>query len=57
MRQLRFVMVTEDGDQLLLETMDGLERFVVTVDAALRDAAQADLPRLTPSRPAPDRQP
>ncbi|MFN2559754.1 MAG: septation protein SepH [Jatrophihabitans sp.] len=45
MRQLRFVMVTEDGDQLLLETMDGSERFVVTVDAALRDATDTDLPR------------
>jgi hypothetical protein len=52
-RQLRFVMVTEDGDQLLLETMDGSERFVVTVDAALRDATHTDLPRLTPPRPLP----
>jgi Protein of unknown function (DUF3071) len=49
MRKLRFVMVTEDGDQLLLETMEGAERFVLTVDAALRDAVQADLPRLAPA--------
>jgi hypothetical protein len=49
MRQLRFVMVTEDGDQLLLETMDGAERFVLTVDGALREAAQPDVPRLTPA--------
>ncbi len=54
MRQLRFVMLTEDGNQLVVETPDGAEQFALTVDAALREAAQADLPRLpvTP-RPTP----
>jgi hypothetical protein len=53
MRQLRFVTLTEDGNQLLVETADGSEQFALTVDAALREAAQADLPRFpVPARAA-----
>lgn len=46
MRQLRFVGLSEDSTQLLVETSDGTEQFALSVDAALREAAQADLPRL-----------
>jgi hypothetical protein len=46
MRQLRFVTLSEDGGHLIVETGDGTEQFALTVDAALRQAAQADLPRL-----------
>jgi hypothetical protein len=48
MRQLRFVALAEDGGSALLETTDGGERFALPVDAALRDALRADLPRLIP---------
>jgi hypothetical protein len=51
MRQLRFVTLTEDGNQLLVETPDGDEQFALSLDATLRDAVRADLPR----RPAPPR--
>jgi hypothetical protein len=54
MRQLRFVTLAEDGGQLLVELADGSERFSLTVDAALRAAAQADLPRFpVPARSQP----
>ncbi|MBN9183706.1 MAG: DUF3071 domain-containing protein, partial [Microbacterium sp.] len=52
MRQLRFVTLSEDGTTLLVETSDGTEQFALTVDAALRDAARSDLPRLSPPVPA-----
>jgi hypothetical protein len=51
MRQLRFVMLGEDGDQLVLETLDGDGRFVLSVDAGLRAAVQGEPPR----RPSPGR--
>ncbi len=38
MSQLRLVHVTEDGGGLLVETEDGLQRFVLPVDAVLRSA-------------------
>ena len=54
MRHLRFVTLVEESNQLLVETIDGSEQFTLYVDAALRDAAQADLPRLpAPPRPTP----
>src|SRR3954462_10368925 len=53
MRQLRFVSLTEEDGHALLETTDGLERFTLPVDAALRDAVRADLPRLTPTATTP----
>jgi hypothetical protein len=48
MRQLRFVTLSEDGEHALLEAADGSEHFALPVDAALRDAVRADLPRLAP---------
>jgi hypothetical protein len=48
MRQLRFVSLIEGADHALLETVEGDERFVLPVDALLRDALRADLPRLSP---------
>jgi Protein of unknown function (DUF3071) len=52
MRQLRFVTLTEDGNQLLVETTDGGEQFALTVDAALCHAAQVGL-ATPPARPRP----
>src|SRR5437879_6462836 len=53
MRQLRFVTLTEDGNQLLVETAEGDEQFALNLDAAVRQAVRAELPR----RPAPIRRP
>jgi hypothetical protein len=53
MRELRFVTLTEDGGQLLLEGTDGAERFTVGIDDALRAALQAALLR----RPLPRHSP
>jgi hypothetical protein len=52
MRQLRFVTLTEDGNQLLVETADGLEQFALVLDAPLREAAQTD-PAPQPFAPRP----
>jgi Protein of unknown function (DUF3071) len=46
MRQLRFVTLSEDGGHALVETPDGTEQYALEVDARLRDAVGADLPRL-----------
>ena len=56
MRQLRFVRLSEDGTQLVMQTSDGAEEFGVVIDARLRDAARADLPRLHPAFPEPARE-
>jgi hypothetical protein len=53
MRQLRFLTLTEDGDHALVETTDGAEQFTLAVDATLRDAVRADLPRLMPAPAGP----
>jgi hypothetical protein len=53
MRQLRFVTLTEDGNQLLVETTDGDEQFALSLDATLRGAVQVELA----PRPAPIRSP
>jgi hypothetical protein len=45
MRELRFVMLTEDGEQLLLESADRDERFLLALDPALRAAVRAESPR------------
>lgn len=57
MRQLRFVSLTEEDGHALLETVDGVERFTLPVDAALRAAVGADLPRLAPAAAAPPAEP
>src|SRR3954447_23756026 len=57
MRQRRFVSLTEEDGHALLETTDGVERFTLPVDAALRDAVRADLPRLAPLPAAPPPEP
>src|SRR3954447_18564050 len=57
MRQRRFVSLTEEDGHALLETTDGLERFTLPVDVALRDAVRADLPRLTPTATTPASEP
>ena len=44
MRELHFVMLSEDGGQLLVQTVDGAERFAVAVDAGLRAALTGDQP-------------
>lgn len=44
MRQLRFVMRSEDGGTLLVETSDGTEQFALTLDAALRTAVSTTPP-------------
>jgi hypothetical protein len=49
MRELRFVMLSEDAHYLVLESAEGDERYVLPADAALRDALQSAAPR----RPAP----
>jgi hypothetical protein len=54
MRQLRFLKPGDDGNHVIVETADGAEQFVLSIDATLRDAVRADLPRLHPSAPAPD---
>lgn len=41
MRQLRLLTRSDDGDHLLVETDDGLERFALPVDATLRAAVTA----------------
>jgi hypothetical protein len=38
MRELRFLMLSEDGRHAVLETAEGDERFALTVDPRLRDA-------------------
>jgi Protein of unknown function (DUF3071) len=48
MRELRFVMLSEDAGHLVLESAEG-ERYALPADAALRDALQAAPAR----RPAP----
>jgi hypothetical protein len=54
MRQLRFVMLSEDGDQLLVETLEGDERFALTVDSGLRTAVGVEpAARPVPAHAAP----
>jgi Protein of unknown function (DUF3071) len=57
MRELRFVMLSEDGDQLLVQAADGDERFALAVSAELRAAVHAERPRPAaaerPPRPEP----
>jgi hypothetical protein len=45
MRELRFVMLTEDGEQLVVEDTECDVRFAVRLDDALRDAVHAEPPR------------
>ncbi len=52
MRALRFVGPGDDADHLIIETADGAERFVLSVDAALRDLVRPDAS--SPRRPAPE---
>ncbi|MDP9115786.1 MAG: septation protein SepH [Actinomycetota bacterium] len=52
MRHLRFVGPGRDLDHVIVETADGDEQFSLYIDAAMRDAVRADLPRLHPSSPA-----
>lgn len=52
MRQLRLVYRSEDGS-LVVETTDGGEQFALPVDAVLRTAVRADLPRPADAEPAP----
>jgi hypothetical protein len=54
MRQLRFLKPGDDGNHVIVQTADGAEQFALSIDAALRDAVRADLPRLHPSAPEPD---
>jgi hypothetical protein len=42
MRALRFVGPGDDADHVLIETVDGAERFVLSLDAALRDLLRPD---------------
>jgi hypothetical protein len=49
MRELRFVMLTEDGGHLLVQTADGAEQFALTLDAELRAAVAGE----RPAQPAP----
>ncbi|HET6876967.1 MAG TPA: septation protein SepH [Jatrophihabitans sp.] len=51
MRQLRFVRLSEDGTQLVVQTSDGSEQFGIVIDAELRDAARGDLPQPVPADP------
>jgi hypothetical protein len=51
MRMLRFVGPGDDAEQVIVETADGAERFVLTVDSALREAISA-LPEPQPVAPA-----
>jgi hypothetical protein len=56
MRELRFVMLTEDGERIVVETADGDERFTLPLSAALRVAVEAATPRpMAP--PAPPAEP
>lgn len=52
MRQLRFAGPGEDAAHVILESPDGLERFALILDDALRTAARQELPNL--DRPAAD---
>jgi hypothetical protein len=57
MRALRFVGPGDDADHVIIETADGAERFVLPVDAALRDFVRPDSPSKRPdssSRRAPE---
>jgi hypothetical protein len=51
MRQLRFVRPGADQDHVILETPDGGERFLLPINAPLRDAIRSDLPRLHAEEP------
>jgi hypothetical protein len=53
MRQLRFDRPADDGNHLVVSTVDGTEQFVLAVDARLREAAGSDLPRLPRREPMP----
>jgi hypothetical protein len=44
MRALRFVGPGDDADHVVIETVDGAERFVLSLDAALRDLLRPDPP-------------
>jgi hypothetical protein len=46
MRLLRLVGPGEDGTSLLLETVDGEERFTLPINERLRNVSSSDLPRL-----------
>jgi hypothetical protein len=46
MRQLRLVGQDDEGTSLVLETIDGTERFTLPNDERLRDATRVDLPRI-----------
>ena len=46
MRQLRFVARGDDVGQVLVEAVDGGERFLLQVDVPLRESIHSDLPRL-----------
>ena len=54
MRALRFLGPGVDDNHLIVETADGGEQFVLSINVALRDAARSDLPRLHPSAPEPE---
>jgi hypothetical protein len=51
MRALRFVGPGDDADHLIIETADGAERFVLPVNAALRDLVRPDSPSQRPDSP------
>lgn len=51
MRALRFVGPGDDAGHVIIETADGAERFVLPVEAALRDLVRAG--QTTPSSPNP----
>jgi Protein of unknown function (DUF3071) len=55
MRALRFVGPGDDANHIIIETADGAERFVLPVDAALRDLVRPDPPSQSPPAQRPPR--
>jgi hypothetical protein len=53
MRALRFVGPGDDADHVIIETADGAERFVLPVDAALRDLVRTGQPTQSSANPRP----
>src|SRR5271167_3036421 len=51
MRMVRFIGLGEDERHLLVETVEGDEKFSLYVTDELRQAASIDLPRLRAQRP------
>jgi hypothetical protein len=45
MRELRFLMLSEDGERLVLDGAEGDEMYVLKLDEALRAAIRAEAPR------------